>query len=146
MEKGEEAVSNSAIEEEQQKQTSEDYGSPATAGNPAICLLQVSQNTNDPCSPALFDGSLNESVNDVYTPGDSIKLPQLESTRISNNCLGADFESDDISKTESGDSQYPMNAAFVQSARLEPPSKFLQSSSLNESESHPGMYYIFFKC
>lgn len=142
MEKNEEtteAASSSGLDEGKQQQAAQNCGSPATAGNPAISLLQVSQNVNEPCSPALqFDGSLNESANDCYTPGDGIKLPQLESTRISNNYPGGDFEADnDLSKAQSepGDSQNLFNTGFVKTNLIP-----ADTSSLNESSSDLGTY------
>lgn len=142
MDKGEESnyvMPVTSLDDEQQTtQTAqrEEYGSP---NNLMTGLIQVSQ-TNEPYSPALqLESSLNESVNDSYAQVDGLmKLPQLESTRLSLTCAAGEFDPEgDLSKvqSESGDfqnpldSQNPLNAGFVK------PSNDNQSSKLTSPEN-----------
>ena len=62
------------------------------------------------------DGSLDESVTDSFVQPDGLKIPQLESTRISTTCQPGDFDSEqDVSKvaSELGDSVNVLNAGFL---------------------------------
>nr|SVE74354.1 EOG090X0AQH [Daphnia barbata] len=98
-----------SLDDEQQKvqlARDADYDSP---NHPTVESAEVTQ-ANDAYSPALLlESSLNESANDSYVQVEGLlKLPQLESTRIS-------VTDADLSKvqSESGDSQNPLNAGFV---------------------------------
>ncbi|XP_046440888.1 uncharacterized protein LOC124191811 isoform X2 [Daphnia pulex] len=112
MDKANESIDNvpSSLDDEQQalQQTTkaEDCSSPNYL---TIESAEVA-NANDAYSPALqLESSLNESANDSYVQVEGLlKLPQLESTRIS-------VTDADLSKvqSESGDSQNPLNAGFV---------------------------------
>jgi hypothetical protein len=115
----------------QQKTKGEDCNSPNYL---AVESTEVT-NPNDAYSPALqLESSLNESANDSYVQVEGLlKLPQLESTRIS-------ITDADLSKvhSESGDSQNPLNAGFVKpnfdnqsSSKLDPNeiSVFIESDS-----------------
>ncbi|EFX88605.1 hypothetical protein DAPPUDRAFT_95443, partial [Daphnia pulex] len=99
-------------------------------------------NANDAYSHALqLESSLNESANDSYVQVEGLlKLPQLESTRIS-------VTDADLSKvqSESGDSQNPLNAGFVKpnfdhqsSSKLDPN----EISVFMESDSDAGQQII----
>lgn len=95
-------------------------------------------NANDAYSALQLESSLNESANDSYVQVEGLlKLPQLESTRIS-------VTDADLSKvqSESGDSQNPLNAGFVKpnfdnqsSSKLDPN----EISVFMESDSDAGM-------
>lgn len=108
-----------SLDDEQQTTQSiqrEEYGSPTSL---MTGLIQVSH-SNEAYSPALqLESSLNESVNDSLAQVDGLmKLPQLESTRLSLTCAAGEFDPEaDVSKvqSESGDSQNPLNAAFIKS-------------------------------
>lgn len=131
-----------------EQQTNQNYGSPNSliveSNNLISGLIQVAH-ANDGYSPARqFESSLNESVNDSYAQSEGLmKVPQLESTRISNTCAPEDFDPGaDLSKvqSESGDSQNPLNAGFVkpdhnQSSKL----TSTENSSFVESDSETGI-------
>nr|SVE70595.1 EOG090X0AQH [Daphnia similis]SVE72480.1 EOG090X0AQH [Daphnia similis] len=89
-----------------QKGKDKDYDSPQHL---VVESAEVA-NANDAFSPApQLESSLNESANDSYVQVEGLlKLPQLESTRIS-------MTDADLSKiqSETGDSQNPLNAGFV---------------------------------
>nr|CAG4646466.1 EOG090X0AQH [Macrothrix elegans] len=117
----------------------EDFGSPS---NLVSGIVQVAH-ASEAFSPALqLESSLNESVNDSYAQSDGlIKVPQLESTRISTSCAPGEFDGDgELSKvqSETGDSFNPLNAGFVKSINTEQPSPFKlmqnESSLLNDPE------------
>nr|SVE82094.1 EOG090X0AQH [Daphnia magna] len=98
-----------SLDDEQQKiqkTKDEDYDSPQHL---VVESAEVA-NANDAFSPApQLESSLNESANDSYVQVEGIlKLPQLESTRIS-------MTDADLSKiqSETGDSQNLLNAGFV---------------------------------
>nr|SVE75930.1 EOG090X0AQH [Daphnia hispanica] len=98
-----------SLDDEQQKITKgndEDYDSPHHL---AVESVEVAH-ANDAYSSTLqLESSLNESANDSYVQVEGLlKLPQLESTRIS-------ITDADLSKvqSETGDSQNPLNAGFV---------------------------------
>nr|CAG4637240.1 EOG090X0AQH [Ceriodaphnia reticulata]SVE73109.1 EOG090X0AQH [Ceriodaphnia reticulata] len=134
-----------SLDDEQQTTQStqrEEYGSP---NNLISGLIQVSHAT-DGYSPARqLESSLNESVNDSYAPSEGLmKVPQLESTRISTTCAPEDFDPGaDLSKvqSESGDSQNPLNAGFVKPDNTNQSSSKLTSSENSvfvESDSETG--------
>lgn len=141
MDKADESIHNvpvTSLDEEQVQQTTkvEDCNSPnyLTIGSAEVA------NVNDAYSPALqLESSLNESANDSYVQVEGLlKLPQLESTRIS-------ITDADLSKvhSESGDSQNPLNAGFVKpnldnqsSSKLDPN----EISVFLESDSDAGSY------
>lgn len=143
-------------DEQQTTQTvrREEYGSPNTLTTESI---QVSH-ANDPYSPALqLESSLNESVNDSYVQVDGLmKLPQLESTRLSLTCATGDFDAEgDLSKvhSEPGDSQYPsdsqnpLNAGFMKSSNENQSSSKLTSpenSVFAETDSVAGVVKKYF--
>jgi len=98
---------------------------------------------NNASSPAL-NSSLDESVTDSFVQSDILKIPQLESTRISSgNCAPGDFESEeqDISKvaSEFGDSISLLNAGFLKQKNLSADSAgdmaSVQDSKLTSMES-----------
>ncbi len=137
-------------DEQQTAQTTqrEEYGSP---NNLISGLIQV-PHTNDGYSPApQLESSLNESVNDSYAQSEGLmKVPQLESTRISTTCAPEDFDPGaDLSKvqSESGDSQNPLNAGFVKPDNPEQ-SKLTstENSVFIESDSETGIatHFLFY--
>nr|SVE73730.1 EOG090X0AQH [Daphnia atkinsoni] len=89
-----------------QKDKDQDYDSP---NHLAVESAEMAH-ANEAYSPGLqLESSLNESANDSYVQVEGLlKLPQLESTRIS-------VTDADLSKihSETGDSQNPLNAGFV---------------------------------
>nr|SVE86297.1 EOG090X0AQH [Daphnia similis]SVE86925.1 EOG090X0AQH [Daphnia similis]SVE88180.1 EOG090X0AQH [Daphnia similis] len=112
-----------SLDDEQQKVQkgkAEDYDSPQH-----LVVAEVA-NANDAYSPApQLESSLNESANDSYVQVEGLlKLPQLESTRIS-------MTDADLSKiqSETGDSQNLLNAGFVK-----PNSENQSSSKLDSNE------------
>lgn len=123
----------------------EDFGSPDTL-NPD--LIQVSHN-NEAYSPALqLESSLNESVNDSYAHPDGVmKLPQLESTRISVTCAPGEFDPDgDLSKvqSEAGDSHNPLNAGFIKPQDNQSSSRMTSSAETSvfaDSDSFISNYF-----
>nr|SVE75298.1 EOG090X0AQH [Daphnia dolichocephala] len=98
-----------SLDDEQQKIQVARGGDHDVPNDLAVESAEVAQ-ANDAYSPALqLESSLNESANDSYVQVEGLlKLPQLESTRIS-------VTDADLSKvqSESGDSQNPLNAGFV---------------------------------
>lgn len=128
-----------SLDDEQQKiqkDKDQDYESPHHL---AVESAETAH-ANEAYSPGLqLESSLNESANDSYVQVEGLlKLPQLESTRIS-------VTDADLSKihSETGDSQNPLNAGFVK------PNYDNQSSSKFDSneisvfaeDSDAGIFY-----
>lgn len=156
MDKGEESndvIPVTSLDDElQTTQTipQEEYGSP---NNQTSGLIQVSHGNDAYSSGLQLESSLNESVNDSYAQADGLmKVPQLESTRLSLTCTPGDFDPEgDLSKVQSEpgdlhnplDSQNPLNAGFFKSNNENQSSSKLATSEnciFTESNSVEGVY------
>lgn len=129
-----------SLDDEQQKiqkTKDEDYDSPQHL---VVESAEVA-NANDAFSPApQLESSLNESANDSYVQVEGIlKLPQLESTRIS-------MTDADLSKiqSETGDSQNLLNAGFVKPNCDNQSSSKLDSNEISvfAEDSDAGNYFL----
>lgn len=116
MDKANESIDNVpvtlSLDDEQQALQQTTKADDCSSSSPNYLTIESAEvaNANDAYSSALqLESSLNESANDSYVQVEGLlKLPQLESTRIS-------VTDADLSKvqSESGDSQNPLNAGFV---------------------------------
>jgi hypothetical protein len=127
-------------------QTSQHTIKAENCNSPSYLAVESTEvvNANDAYSSALqLESSLNESANDSYVQVEGLlKLPQLESTRIS-------ITDADLSKvqSESGDSQNPLNAGFVKPNYANQSSSKLDPNEISvfiESDSDAGSFTFTF--